>query len=88
MALAPGTPAVDAADPACGVAVDQRGITRPQGARCDIGAFELQMPPSPLPQPPSTGATDGGGWGTPAGALLVVLLLRTLTGRRARRRNG
>jgi CSLREA domain-containing protein len=38
----PMTPAEDAApgeDPAC-EATDQRGVVRPQGARCDIGAFE------------------------------------------------
>ncbi|PYS51190.1 MAG: hypothetical protein DMG13_19105 [Acidobacteria bacterium] len=27
------------------VATDQRGVTRPQGPACDIGAFELQPPP-------------------------------------------
>jgi hypothetical protein len=75
MALAAGTPAVDAADPACGEPVDQRGITRPQGARCDIGAFELQMPPSPLPLPPVTGAT---GSSSPAAALLAALLVLSL----------
>jgi hypothetical protein len=89
MALAHGTPAVDAADPACGVPVDQRGITRPQGAHCDIGAFELQMPPSPLPLPPVTGASESR---PPASALLASLLvlslviagsLRTLIGRHA-----
>jgi hypothetical protein len=47
MALPPGSPAVDAGDPAapgtgtgCEPA-DQRGVARPQGAACDIGAFEL-----------------------------------------------
>ncbi len=33
--------------------VDQRGVTRPVGAHCDIGAFEYQqVNPLPLPQPP------------------------------------
>lgn len=43
-ALLAGSPAIDAADtPAgCGFAVDQRGIVRPQGPACDIGAFELE----------------------------------------------
>jgi hypothetical protein len=41
-ALVKGSPAVDAiplADPGCG-GTDQRGITRPRGPGCDIGAFE------------------------------------------------
>lgn len=39
-ALVRGSPAVDAAGASCS-ATDQRGVTRPQGAACDIGAFEL-----------------------------------------------
>jgi hypothetical protein len=43
----PGSPAIDAGDSAtCAAApvggLDQRGIARPQGAQCDIGAFESQ----------------------------------------------
>ncbi len=42
-ALLPGSPAIDAfADTAKCVAADQRGVFRPQGVACDIGAFELQ----------------------------------------------
>jgi hypothetical protein len=41
MALAPESPAVDAAVAADCPATDQRGVTRPQGDGCDIGAFEL-----------------------------------------------
>ncbi|MEU6371143.1 choice-of-anchor Q domain-containing protein [Streptomyces sp. NPDC046931] len=37
-ALLPGSPALDAAD-GC-PATDQRGVARPQGAGCDIGAYE------------------------------------------------
>jgi predicted outer membrane repeat protein len=40
MALLPGSPAIDAGDDANCEATDQRGIPRPQGAHCDIGAFE------------------------------------------------
>ncbi|OPY59845.1 MAG: hypothetical protein A4E57_04650 [Syntrophorhabdaceae bacterium PtaU1.Bin034] len=36
-----GSPAVDAAQDSTCLATDQRGVTRPQGARCDMGAFEL-----------------------------------------------
>jgi hypothetical protein len=39
--LLAGSPARDAGDPAgCGVATDQRGVPRPQGIRCDLGAVE------------------------------------------------
>jgi hypothetical protein len=49
LALSPGSPAVDAGDAGC-PATDQRGVPRPQGAACDIGAFEL------IPPPPSAAA--------------------------------
>lgn len=40
--LDPASPAVDAAsDPAC-LPQDQRTVARPQGAACDIGAYELE----------------------------------------------
>jgi hypothetical protein len=42
LALVRGSPAVNAipaSDPSCPEA-DQRGVPRPQGADCDIGAFE------------------------------------------------
>ncbi len=49
-ALLAGSPAIDAGNPAtpgsggnaC-LATDQRGVLRPQGTRCDIGAFEAQV---------------------------------------------
>jgi uncharacterized repeat protein (TIGR01451 family) len=46
LALIPGSAAIDAADNVlCANApvsnLDQRGVVRPQGQRCDIGAFEL-----------------------------------------------
>ena len=44
MALPTGSPAIDAGDAAtCATAgqVDQRGVTRPQGAACDLGALEV-----------------------------------------------
>ncbi|MBK8639911.1 MAG: fibronectin type III domain-containing protein [Chromatiaceae bacterium] len=42
--LLPGSPAIDAGAGTTGgcPATDQRGVTRPQGAACDIGAFESQ----------------------------------------------
>ncbi|MBD1840100.1 PEP-CTERM sorting domain-containing protein [Coleofasciculus sp. FACHB-64] len=52
LALLPGSPAIDAANPNSFPATDQRGVTRPQGARADIGAFELaQTPSQPVPEP-------------------------------------
>jgi hypothetical protein len=60
VALASGSPAVNAGDPAgctdaAGNALtsDQRGDARPAGGRCDIGAFEYQPPPPPPPPPPA-----------------------------------
>jgi len=40
-ALLPGSPAIDAAGFSPCELVDQRGLSRPQGTACDIGAFEL-----------------------------------------------
>ncbi len=39
-----GSPAIDAGDPATCPSTDQRGVARPQGGGCDIGAVELQRP--------------------------------------------
>jgi beta-glucanase (GH16 family) len=39
-ALGAGSPAIDAADAGVCPAVDQRGVARPQGAGCDVGAVE------------------------------------------------
>jgi len=51
MALLPGSLAIDAAIGDC-PAADQRGITRPQAAACDAGAYELQISPDSLIIPP------------------------------------
>lgn len=40
-ALLPGSPAIDAANALTAAALDQQGISRPQGAAADIGSFEL-----------------------------------------------
>jgi hypothetical protein len=40
-ALKAGSPAIDAAGgKPCSTTTDQRGVTRPKGPKCDIGAFE------------------------------------------------
>ncbi|MGH7801374.1 MAG: autotransporter domain-containing protein [Thermodesulfobacteriota bacterium] len=64
-ALLLGSPAIDAGnpDPPDGVpprceTTDQRGITRPQGPRCDIGAFEAQGAVPPI-NPGFTGTFGG-----------------------------
>jgi CSLREA domain-containing protein len=42
--LIPGSPAIDAGSVSCPPpGADQRGVARPQGAACDIGAFELEQ---------------------------------------------
>jgi len=41
MALLPGSAAIDAGDDTVCPGTDQRGVTRPQGAHCDIGAYEM-----------------------------------------------
>src|SRR6185295_15730292 len=42
IALLTGSPAIDASGGRTCVATDQRGVARPQGNACDIGAFEAQ----------------------------------------------
>jgi hypothetical protein len=57
-ALLSGSPAIDAI-PSVGAGcppTDQRGMQRPQGPGCDIGAFELAVTASQTPPPPPTPA--------------------------------
>jgi CSLREA domain-containing protein len=54
MALLAGSPAIDAGTNEGCPSADQRGVARPQGAACDIGAFELVPTP---PSPPKTTPT-------------------------------
>jgi hypothetical protein len=42
MALGAGSAALDAADTATCAAKDQRGVARPQGGKCDMGAYEVK----------------------------------------------
>jgi predicted outer membrane repeat protein len=55
-----GSPLIDAipapscqADGAGGITADQRGVIRPQGAGCDIGAVEVVPSAPPAPAPPA-----------------------------------
>lgn len=52
-ALVSGSPAVDAVGSGCPPpSSDQRGTQRPQGAQCDVGAFELEGGGGGTPPPP------------------------------------
>jgi len=55
-ALLPDSVAVDAASD-CGASIDQRGIARPQGSACDIGAFELEQTTLATPTVTAIGGT-------------------------------
>jgi hypothetical protein len=70
IALLPGSPAVDAIPVSpvnyctdrtgMPVTTDQRGVTRPQGPACDIGAFELEQADAAITATGTTfGATEG-----------------------------
>ncbi len=72
-ALAAKSPAIDAGDGAC-PPTDQRGVARPQGAACDIGAFELVPAPTPEVPPVGRGAAPPPVSGTAA----LKLLSKTL----------
>ncbi len=61
-ALSPGSPALDVVPAPCAVSSDQRGVSRPQGFACDIGAFELEeanlaVSKSANPSPVNAGET-------------------------------
>jgi CSLREA domain-containing protein len=67
MALGDGSAAIDAALAGACAALDQRGIARPQGVECDIGAYELEQEPSSDATPPVitariVGTLGSNGW--------------------------
>lgn len=57
LALAAGSPAIDAGTAEGCPATDQRGVARPVGAACDIGAYEYQPPAATPPAPPAAAAS-------------------------------
>jgi CSLREA domain-containing protein len=61
MSLLTGSPAIDAGPATCAAApvngVDQRGLVRPQGAGCDIGAYEGGLPNHLVTATTGTGGT-------------------------------
>ena len=97
-ALQLGSPAIDHIPPGvngCGttVSTDQRGVSRPQGSGCDIGAYERVVPPTPTPSPlPVGGIVDlpvsGSGSGSAAlpvalvGGAALAMTMGVLYGRR------
>lgn len=62
--LLPGdaSPAIDAGDDANCPAADPRGVPRPQGAQCDIGAVEVVPPHRCYVNGAASGANNGFGW--------------------------
>ncbi len=58
-ALMPGSPAIDGGTNAGCPATDARGITRPQGASCDIGAYEFAAAGLALSKSAPATATTG-----------------------------
>ncbi len=60
MALLEGSPAIDSVECLTEVTEDQRGITRPTGSACDIGAFEFAvLEPNQAPVAPDYYAAYG-----------------------------
>ena len=66
-ALLPGSPAIDTGNPAAPgsggnacLATDQRGIARPQGSACDMGAYEAATTPgiTTMTEPASQGRSE------------------------------
>ncbi|MEW6365301.1 MAG: choice-of-anchor Q domain-containing protein [Acidobacteriota bacterium] len=57
-ALLPSSPAIDAASAADCESQDQRGLPRPSGLGCDIGAYELIQEPDLVPDLQSTVKLD------------------------------
>jgi hypothetical protein len=62
-ALVAGSPAIDAVQD--GPSTDQRGVSRPQGAAFDIGAFELEPINMPTNTPTATGTPTNTPTATP-----------------------
>jgi hypothetical protein len=74
-AIAPDSPALDAV-PASGAhctATDERGVSRPQSAACDIGAFEL------VPAVPQAGGPAQGGGPQPVDTTAPVFSAASLS---------
>lgn len=64
IALQATSPAIDAG--ACAAPDDQRGVSRPQGARCDIGAYEATTAPTTVLAVSPYSPNGRNGWYTTA----------------------
>jgi hypothetical protein len=79
MAIDATSPAYNSAGATACPATDQRGVTRPQGTACDIGAFELAVAvPSPTPTPALPRAGIPGSPSPLPGITLVLGLVAVL----------
>jgi hypothetical protein len=56
-ALLAGSPAIDTGTNTGCPATDQRGVTRPQGAACDVGAYEVEVDSTPPTNTPTNTPT-------------------------------
>jgi hypothetical protein len=74
-ALMPGSPAIDKGGTSANQCptTDQRGIARPQGPACDVGAFELEVTTQPTASPTAPSATTAAS-GTPASVACTPLM--------------
>ncbi len=83
MALAPGSPAIDAGNNNTCASIDQQGISRPVGAFCDIGAYEFtpnismniisaKPNPSMIGQNVLVSVSVRGGRGVPTGTVAIT----------------
>ena len=85
LALNAGSPAIDAGS-GC-PAADQRGVARPIGPACDIGAHEGPAAPVVVPPGPGNGAVSVPTLDA-AGLALLALLLPVAARTAARKRRG
>lgn len=71
MALLSGSPAINTGDDSICVPTDQRGVTRPQGTHCDIGAYEYQGQDVTAPTVMNVSSTAANGTYT-AGSIINI----------------
>jgi outer membrane protein assembly factor BamB len=74
LALLRDSPAIDAVASGACPETDQRGVPRPSGARCDIGAFEFVPTTPAAPEVVAWGNNDKGQTTVPSGLSNVVAI--------------